>query len=464
MRTKADISDSLKNRIALYDPRQDTRKGPIAGIVINPVSGELAEVEGKVEHTRLLYSTKFFSEATDEEIGLWAANLGIGLGFELTALTTLTFWRYSPPSSDVVIPSGVVVGTSDSAIKFYTSETKTMYFSGASTCYNPTNRRYEINIKAAGIGPGSAYEVGAYTINLLLSDIAGVDGVENQIPSTLPGNNRGLRTRSILEQRIVDKLLGTRTGLGGSIIVNIIQTDPENVRRVNLIFSTDRENYFGDQRRSAVDAYVDSTRVLGSRTENFSGLAGVLDYYLTTTPVKAITQVLINGVPKTDFSLVVDSDKATRYSTQANDRLSFDAAVVINNGDEIEVQYAYNDILKQLDEGYPFEGLFGTMILYREPILYPIDVSVLVVPLTANTINIEDDVNAAILGFFNSVDFGEVMIPENLRNYILREVAYASEVKILKFAPQDFAVATVEAITLPPFGLPTPGDIFVATR
>jgi len=464
-RSKTEISESLQNRIALKDPRVDTSKGWVNSVVINPVSGELAEVEADVEHTRLLYSTKFFDEATDEEIELWAANLGIGLGVEVVALTTLTFWRYSPPSSDIVIPSGIVVGTADSSVRFYTSETKTMYFSASSSYYNANKRRYEINVQASALGPGSDYEVGAYALTLMLSDLGGIDGVENQVSTAIPVNSRGLRTRTVLENRIKDKLMGTRTGLGGSIIVNIVQTDEENVRRVNLVFSSDRENYFGDGRRAAVDAYVDSTRVLTSRTEVISGVAGQSNYYLTTAPVKAITKVLVNGVQITDFSLVVDTETATRYSTNAQDRLSFGSTVVINNGDEIEVDYAYNSLLKELSETYPYEGLFATPILYREPIFYGVDVTVLVVPLTANAVNITDDVETAILKYFNrEVDFNDVMTASLLEDYIDREVAYASSVKIIKFQPSVNAVADVEAISFPPYGLPTPGTIDVSNR
>jgi len=177
-RSAQQIQDSLVSSIQSVNPRADVTKGPIFDTLLQPVPVELAITEAEQDRLDTLVTFQFGDVATQEEAQAISTAFSLTPGQGAPSTGQVTYMAFAQPSQDLTVARGSLVSTADSQYIYLTTEQQTLPAEQASLYYNASTKAYEltVGIEAQAVGPD--YDVSAYTITNMMSQITGFDSVE----------------------------------------------------------------------------------------------------------------------------------------------------------------------------------------------------------------------------------------------------------------------------------------------
>ena len=447
-RSLTQIRDSMKATLRSFDPSLDLEVGPLYDYVIAPVPQELVQIEEQVERLKRFYSPSFAEVATPEEARDFANNFGTGPDAGGFARALVVFYRTSAPGpgQDSTIPVGALVGTSDSSLVFRTLQSATLYGDFASTNFNPSSNRYEVQVLVEAVAPGQRYNVPVGRIVRMLTPIA---GFENVVQVSAANGGTEPEDALTLAQRVQQKFKGLdRNSVNGLASLGK-QAYSTLIRDIRVVRPTDRIEFRRLTSGPSLDVYVDG-RLPQQFTEDYLAIGGEKTVRLTANrTASSITSVSVNG-EALDASLwrfVTDTSLEYQASTRANPVIQLVNALTAN--DLVEVTGNKNDLLDRLQLLYTSEdSVFQTDILVRSFIDLPVvvGIEVRINSGDSDTIKryIENYLNDYIDPPINGIP--SLLVPDTIREQLRVLIPEVETVKIYEFRRKYNSVDRVEVI------------------
>jgi len=458
-RTLRQIELSLADSIENQDPSIDTVKGPVFDIYIRPQSAQLRALELLFDDLSRRYSLDYVLSQNEQVLQLYGANHGLRRSLGRAARGSVTFFTYSAPGPDeiVVIPAGTVVTTTDTTISFRTLRDAFILGSSLGAYYNAANRRYEVRVPVEALGAGQLFEVPQNRIIRIQSTVRGIDGVINR--ERISGSTE-FESTTRFGARIRSKFNGLALGSGDGLKQLIEQFDTSSIDDVQMIFSTDIENFRRRTRRSAWDIYI-----IGSVTETaevtYIGNAVQRTFPLTLPPVIAVQNVRVSGAP-VGFTFLPDTTFQYRSSTQANDRIELDIIPGLN--ETVTITYTYDKLIRDTQAYTDRIGvqLYRADTLVRKGIPVPIRVKVLVQVLSSfDETEAAGAAFASVSNFCNRNEFVSILFASDLRSQLSSDVAGVSNITVLEFTRDLTGTIPVETIEFRPYEFPETSDALI---
>lgn len=286
----------------------------------------------------------------------------------------VTFATPDEPRVDIVIPKGTGVATKRDVevdfIRFYTTETKIMYFELRANYFDPTVGMWTIDVPVEAALEGEIGNVYPRAIKVLLSPIPGITTVFNK-ESTYGGldSETDSSFRERIKKAILGRSLGQKTGLEQFVLSN----SPFHDARVMYVEGLASSRVEGE------DIYVidfSSTEVY----EKFIYASGVQDYILTRQPVLAVQEVVSQArgllYEKSDYEFIRDQSVLGR-SARARDKIRFFESASLPDRDVITVTYVYADEIGRIQErlNAPENFIIGVDPLVKRADAYYVDIT-----------------------------------------------------------------------------------------
>lgn len=444
-RSPEQIEKDLAESINSSDPSWDTVQGPVRELFTLPMSGVIADTEQTAEDLRLLFSLNFEKTASEDEIRNALSNYGSTPGIGTRSSHVQHFIRYTRPRENITIPLGTLVSNATGTLVYRTTQEVVMLQAQADSYYNATRRVYEIpaTVEAQGVGP--EYELPAFRINTLLSQVNGIDTTENRAKSS-----KGLPSETTAQQteRLKEILLGLNINTQGGIRKRILDVFPSQVSMVQVVTPTDPE-FQRTQFRPSIDVYVRG-ETSNIATETIVAIAGQTEIFPNRQPLIAINSVTINGIAAVDYTLVKDESRETRGSLSAMDLILL--SIPLNTGDQVEISYTYNKLLgdvQQLVFNDSSESIFKTDYLVRSYLTVKPFISLELKVLSSYSFSeVSTNVRNRIAEILDAVVYRQRLTPVEMRDDILNNVSGIQSLKIARFRRDTGSLANIEVIVL----------------
>lgn len=446
-RTPAQILSDWQAATLVSDNTADVQKGPLYSLIGKPLSEVLAPTEELADRLAQIYSLQFAQTATEEEAQAFLVNWSESAGLGAPSKTRVYFMRFSRPLSTeiITIPQGTLVSNSDQTLQFVTIETKTINGEYADTYYNPIRRTYEIAINVQAVENGPQYDLPAYRINTRVTQLSGVDAIENREASV-----GGVSAETTAQQitRVSEKLQGLAINTPSGEKTRIQSYNPALVKDVNVVLSSDRLLFKRITYIPGNDYYI-----LGNDyqiiTQTYTSLlGGETSISLVNVPVLSVSSVLLNNVSITGWHLETDSSLEFGRSSQAKDLLILDAPLVPN--DVIEITYTYNELIQGIQKNVlSSTKLWKTNELAREFFkVYPvIELSGKALPSYDPT-QVQNNVSAALQALFEPGYWQQEYLPDIVLQQLKTSVQGLTNPSFSVFQRSTHANTEIEPIVV----------------
>lgn len=414
-KTKEEIAQDLLDYLQAYKPTADITSGnSLKDICVDPVATILEVVYLTLDNIRKSHSINYASELSDSQMDDLAANWNVIRNDATKAQGTITFIKYTSPTSTIRIGNidgsgGVTVSTvKDSNGNYYSfTTTTTTYLTSAD--YNPSTERWETTATIEALLAGVESNVSTNSITVF-TGVSGIDAVTNNSALT---NGTAEETNASLASRLIvasqARLLGTSPGY--ATLVKAV----DGVEDAIVITPGEEDSI-----RNAYGNEVDIT-ILGSDLESstdiviFDSVNG-LTHYLTNRPVDSVTSISGAGnsvtfIANTDYVFLEDTTSEYYGSIYALDKI-----VWLNTGNNpyqggsYNVNYVYNklindvqDVLDDVDS-----KLIASNILAREGEEILVDMTLTVTVYSGTDFTYaESEIKTAITNYVNALGLGD---------------------------------------------------------
>lgn len=446
-RTSSEILQSFQDSVGLSDPTADASKGPLYSLVGRPLSEVLAPTEESVATLEQVYSVTFAENATEEQAQTFLNNWGETPGEGQPSTTRIFLMKFSRPSVNQVIsiPAGTIVSNSDQSLQFITTEAGSIDGSIADTYFNPTRRSYEIALNVKAVANGPQYDLPIGRINTKVSQIDGIDAIENREAST-----GGVAAETVQSQvkRVQQKFLGLAVNTAQGNINRVRSFNTALIKDVKVVNSSDRELFKRISFIPASDYYI-----LGSfpktSTETYTSVVGGETLIpLKSVPVLSINSVKINNVTITNYSLVSDTTLETGGSARASDKLLLGTALLPN--DVVIVNLNYESLLRDIQNSLFSESkIFNTDELARSFKKVPIAISIEAKSLPSyDPLTIQKNVQTELQTLIEPGYWQEEFHPDIIRQNLSASVFGLSNPQIKVFKRSTLSNSEIETVTL----------------
>lgn len=336
LKTIDNIITEMRGDVRINNPLIDISEGePTNDIFIEVPAKQIADVYRMAEHISLIQSLKNPDEFSTQELDDYAYNFNVVRKPATKSSGEVVFSVVIAPVADIVIPVGSQVSTlattASPSVTFQVTTT-TVLLAGT----------YSVLAPVESVNAGSTNNVGANSIVLISTPIAGISSVIN------PGATTGgtdMETNSSLAQRIIGVWTGANIGTKAGI--QSLMIAQSNVSSALVQGWGDplmvRDNGFGGKVDVYILAETGFTSSIADEEYTYSGG----NIVLANQPVVAIDVVKVNNivVPAGNYALVKDST-VVQESNRAQDSLSFIVSPIL--GDNIKVSYTYNSLINTL--------------------------------------------------------------------------------------------------------------------
>ncbi|GBR06977.1 hypothetical protein AOE01nite_11500 [Acetobacter oeni] len=212
------------------------------------------------------------------DVDTWIAQYGMTRLGATAATTVETFISLSPTSTSAVVPVGAVVKTSDGTISFtVTEDTDNQYWSATAGGYVRAQGVSSITCPIECNTTGSVGNVSAGVINLLGTQISGIDTCTNL---SAVSNGSDEETDSAVKSRMVlwfsslssatlDAVEASISGVASNLTYQVIQNEtPDGLYRAGYFFATidDGSGDVPDTTLTSVESAIEATRACGVET------------------------------------------------------------------------------------------------------------------------------------------------------------------------------------------------------
>jgi hypothetical protein len=364
-RTADQILADWATATANIDSTVDTKKGPLYDFVGSPLSQVLSTTEANVDALSQLYSADFASTATDIESQVFLTNWSEAAGTGNLSTTIVYFMKFSAPSANQVIniPVGTIVGNSNQTLQYVTTQSAQINGLYAANYYNPNRRTYEVAVPVQAVGPGPQYDLPAQNINVPISQITGIDAVENRVAAS-----GGVAAETPQQQvtRVQQKLEGLAINTGAGAETRIKSYNPSLIQAVNVVLSSDRQLFQRVTYLPGNDYYILGSLPYTTNLSYTSNLGGETNISLSPlVPVLSINSVQLNNVTITNWSLQSDQTQATGSSAVAQDLLVLGSPLI--SGDVLIINLTYDSLIQGVQQNVlSSTGLWQTSELARK--------------------------------------------------------------------------------------------------
>jgi len=359
-----DIRTDLLNELNTALPDLDLTEGtPERDMFVEtPITGQLSGIWDGIIYAQKLYAPLvYYDDLEEDEINQFCSTYNVIQRPATYSAGTVTFYTSTEPVNDIVIADGSEIATiGANPVRFVVDGTYTLYAANQVAYYNAVNERWEITVSVRAINAGPDERTASGTVTSIISDIDGIDGVNNDESITGGedaetvierlrrvnekfqgrdlGADAGLRSHIGLYTRYIDivgandPLMERDEGLGGAIDIYIIgedletKTDTVNITSTGLTLSTSVVNYT-------------STGITFEKQ-----------------PVHQISGVVKNGtVLNTSYYTLSQDTEILRKSTQGFDKVLLTSTGIsaigpFADGDEVKITYNYNKMLHTIEE------------------------------------------------------------------------------------------------------------------
>lgn len=363
------VAASIANTIQSTDRSVDVVKGPYFDLVIRPPSTEISTVGNEVERVGTLYS-----RMADQSNSLSASEIdALGRSFGVTrptgtrARALMLFVVNSKPSSEIVIPSGTPVSTSDGLYIFTTTSTvRGIDSSSISAYFDAESGKYLIPVQAVAVAEGSGYNIAAYRVTRMLSTVSGVSGVHNPIASA--GGTDPYTSNDYLSQ-IQSSFYGRDTGSISGLSIELRRRGVSS--QMLFVDPSERDAFFRPALGSSLDVYLSDPEETAE--DEITVSTGSPSIVLTNQPVLGVDSVYINGKLLNGSSWTVSYDMSASYgrSSRATTKVNIGS---VSSSDVIRVRYRYSGSVARLQQSLDSQDIMGADLLPR--LLRPLPVSV----------------------------------------------------------------------------------------
>ncbi len=320
-----EFANQLNAGIQRLNPNYDTEIGPIPDLVVQP---ESSVFETQNDRIRLVSQLILMSQSdvfTDSDVEQFVFNEALIRNTGGRSAGTVVFSRAGSPTVDLPVQQGFPIATASDessgvTIVFVTTEAKTLYFASASSYFNLTTQRYELEVAVQATIAGEAGRVGTGRINRPLRPLVGFDSVTNRNPTSTTITRE---SNNALLERYKISILGSQLPLRNGLRLYVLGkfADAGDVLVVNagdpLITRTGTNG-------NAVDVFVTGSQLISrSETHTFVGVGQpiILDSQPTTS-MTSVTDGFTNYVSGVDY--IYEKDVSGKSgSTRATDSIRF---------------------------------------------------------------------------------------------------------------------------------------------
>lgn len=449
--TEEQFAAQIAAEINLRDNSADTTYGPIPDWSINPQARVLAQ---QSETSRVLslqqsMDPTAFAEGS-EDLNAMLFNEGIVPPDGSPTTATLTFFRNTAPTADLVIQRGFPVATtpdtaSGASLTFVVAEARTLPVASASSYYNLERNRYEITVVATCATPGVSGRVGPNRIRRPLRPMS-FDGVSNLAAST-GGTDPMTNVEKVALYRVA--IRGRQTGTPNGIVRAVLADFP-GVRDVYPVYGNNPLLTRANDQAGAVDAYV-ITNTATQTVENitFYGLGQLM--VPTTQPVVQILSVVSganNYVEGVDYEVVLSAlDGSVESTTGIRFIASTGSLALPTVGSAVTVTYTYDDTIRLLQAQFdePDNLEIGRSLLFRMGIDVPFVLTANIkVASNFSQTTVIAAVRTALLNFFNvTLGLGDTVEVSDIQA-VVRAVSGVDNFIITRLTPSTELVGTTD--------------------
>lgn len=351
--TAADYAQRLAAAILARNTKYQTKFGPVADLVIYPLSPALESINTNTRRVESLLSLLNNGDYTHDDLVNFIANEGIRPDIGGVATTTLVF-STARVTSDLTVSAGFPVGiqTSESTsqpVIFVTAIEATLPAAQKSSYFNSATQRYELYVPARCTSAGAGGMVSAQRIVRPLRPLIGFDSVYN--PEDTEGGREASTDAELIEQYII-AIAGTDESVANGT-QRVMRTINSSIYDSMLVYGNDPLLTRASSDAGAVDIWV-ICQSSAARVDVATYL-GLRPIVLTRQPVLSVVSVSKGATVYTqgaDYDLIPD---ATGYgkSTRARDAILFKVGGQHPNpGDSITIQYTQNSIIEDIQNTY----------------------------------------------------------------------------------------------------------------
>jgi hypothetical protein len=400
-------------------------------LVLTPFTIGAREVMQQVGIARDLH---ILSKSTGSYLDDEASSYTLERSSGTVATVSLTFYTETLPTSDIVIPAATVartVGTSFvSPVNFATIPDTTIPLSSVSAYYSYDRTRYEFTVDALAEAVGSASNVAAGSISILVSSITGIDGVTNLTASSGGSDEEDdddLRARIKIKRTGRDlnvvnglSLFVRNTGFPDAYPVRVEDADSERV--------------------SGVDVFV-VDRYSQTQIDTFTYYPNVEVYSFTKHPVKEVTSVVssVTGtVGSNDYDVHIDNATPLRRSVHADDYISIRSSASLPSGSTFTVTYTYSEEITTAQDSLAIDSneiLTANPLIKRAFPLYLYVTARLTLMTNADGPSTRNNCRSALIQFIANYGLGGNLQKSDI-------------IIVLQEGFGDFPVSTVDAVVI----------------
>jgi hypothetical protein len=388
-RTSDEILVSFQESVSKSDETADTKKGPLYDLVGKPLADTLAPTETKVDELEQIYSAQFSSTATDTQAAAFVQNWGETPGLGNPSQVRVYFMKFSRPSvtASIPVPVGAIVGSIDQNYQYVTVESGQIVGNIADTYYNPTRKAFEISLLCKAVANGSEYDLPPGRINTVISQVDGIDAVENREQAT-GGEQAETPQDQVL--RAQKKFEGTAINTPGGAASRIQAYSPSVIKDVRTVVSTNRNLFRRITFIPGADHYLLASSIKTISETYVSQTGGETLLPLSNVPAISVNSATLNGVSLTGCLLVKDTSLVSGFSSGAKDQLLLPSPLLA--GDVVVYNISYNSIIQDVQRDVLTQTqLFQTSELARE--FFPIPVRI---EMTGKTLSSFDPVEVSL--------------------------------------------------------------------
>ena len=411
--TATDYATALANGVNSRDKTLDATIGPYRDLMIDPVSEVLESQNDRIVYLSNLTSLQYVDRLVPDDVDQLVFNEGLVRWDSSSSLAIVTFARVQAPTVDIVVPVNFPLETvidpkTGISTNFRTIETQTMYAAAASSYYNATTQKYELDVAVASVTTGAETTLGAYTITQMRRSLAGFDQVYNQNATSA---GRAIETNQELSERYLLQVRGsnpsTPDGIKASVLDNF-----RMVEDVYVVYGTNSYLTREQDDAGAVDVWIQGESA--TQRTYIALYPGVMTLMqLDRQPVMTIKSVTSGGttfVEGTDFELVTGESEYS-YSTRGMDGIRFltGGSVPAALGDPVTIVYEYNAVITTLDSYYtqPSRYTIGMDRLFRWAQASYLTLEANLKVRAGNPDTVRSIVRTAVLNYINALKLGD---------------------------------------------------------
>jgi len=417
----------LENEIKSRDSSIETNFGPIRDLIIDPVSLVMRDLYAQVKNVFDIQFLKNAGTMSIEELDLMGESFGIKRKSARVATGTVFFRTSSKPNSDIRIPSGIPVSTSNrfgatNVEQFITTRATTLPATNTNSFFNATDGVFEVEAPVRALSPGSRGLVAANTIVTIQRPVQGISSVVNK-SSTVGGKD--FESNTEYARRIQLALTGVERGTINGL-KRFVLTDN---RVIDSAISQSGDNLMvrAETVAGAIDVYIlgeEPTVVIQSETYNGLDIPFDNEPIIFPSPVIEVRGDVV-GVLTEGVHYFIVRDSILEGSTSARNVLRWNRGVLNlpSSGEGVTIQYTYDKLILDLQSSIDSAGndILGDVLIRRSnQINIVLSANIRVSPDTDMS-NTEELIRSAIKSYINVLGLGENIIPSDL-DLVIRQV------------------------------------------